>query len=282
MSPPARITDGPPRIAAALPRITVVVPSYQQGRYLEDALLSVLEQGYPDLELIVVDGGSTDQSREVIERHAARLAWWTSEPDRGQADAVNTGLARGTGEVMGWLNSDDLLLPGSLQRIGETFARRPDVQAVCGWRELIDAEGRPVASLAFPQPTPAVLRRRPILPQETVYWRRGLWERLGPLDASLQFSLDLEYWLRMLEAGVVPRLIRAFLGVFRWQPAQKSQNLLHVARAENARLLGRALGVGEVDPDLVKRQLPWWWRTKLKLYRKATKLGWLGRTRVPG
>lgn len=266
----------------SLPRITVVIPSYQQGRYLSEAIESALAQDYPDLEVLVVDGGSTDGSREVIERHAARLAWWTSEKDGGQADAINKGLARSTGQVLGWLNSDDLLLPGALRRIGETFAARPRVQAVCGWRELIDADGRPVSSLAFPQPTPAVLRRRPILPQETVYWRRELGERLGPLDASLRFSMDLEYWLRMLEAGVVPRLIRAFQGVFRWHPEQKSANLLDVARAENTRLLGGALGVGEVDPDVVRKQLPWWWRTKLKLYRQATKWGWLGRTRVPG
>jgi glycosyltransferase involved in cell wall biosynthesis len=264
------------------PRITVVTPSYQQGRYLEATIRSVLEQDYPDLEYLVVDGGSTDESREVIERHADRLAWWVSEPDRGQADAINKGLARATGEVLGWLNSDDLLLPGALRRIGAAFRDDPRTQAVCGWRELIDEGGRPVASLAFPQPTPAVLRRRPILPQETVYWRRALWERLGPLDASLQFSMDSDYWLRMLEAGVVPRLIPAFLGVFRWQPEQKSARLLHVARAENARLYGRANGVEAVDPDALRKQLPWLWRTRLKLYRKATKLGWLGRTRVPG
>jgi glycosyltransferase involved in cell wall biosynthesis len=267
----------------SLPRITVVTPSFEQGRFLEAAILSVLDQGYPDLEYFVMDGGSKDGSREVIERHAHRLAGWRSAPDGGQAAAINEGLARGTGEVMGWLNSDDLLLPGALRRIGEAF-RDPRVLAVCGWRELIDESGGPVSSLAFPQPTPEVLRRRPILPQETVYWRRSLWERLGPLDASLRFSMDLEYWLRMLEHGVVPRLIPEFLGVFRWQPGQKSQNLLDVAYAENKVLFGKALGVdpASVDPDRLKKQLPWGWKLRLKLYRKATKLGWLGRTRVPG
>lgn len=263
------------------PTITVVTPSYQQGRYLDAAMRSVLDQGYPRLEYVVVDGGSTDESVAVIRRHADRLAWWTSGPDGGQADAINQGFQRTTGEVMGWLNSDDLLLPGALDRIARAF-RDPRVQAVCGWRELIDQDGRPVSSMAFPQPTPAVLRTRPILPQETVYWRRSLWERLGPLDASLRFSMDTDYWLRMLERGIVPRLIRAFLGVFRWQPEQKSALLLDVAREENSRLFGRANGVDRVDPDALRKQLPWGWRTRLKLYRKATKLGLLGRTRVPG
>lgn len=264
-----------------LPTITVVTPSYQQGRWLEAAMRSVLDQGYPRLEYVVVDGGSTDGSVDVLRRHADRLAWWTSGPDGGQADAINQGFERTTGEVMGWLNSDDMLLPGALARIARAF-RDPRVQAVCGWRELIDEQGRPVSSMAYPQPTAAVLRTRPILPQETVYWRRSLWERLGPLDAGLRFAMDTEYWLRMLERGVTPRLIRAFLGVFRWQPEQKSARLLHVQREENARIFARARGVDRVDPDALARQLPWWWRTKLKLHRKATKLGWLGRTRVPG
>lgn len=268
-------------ITTHTPTITVVTPSYQQGRFLDAAMRSVLDQGYPRLEYVVVDGGSTDGSVDVIRRHADRLAWWTSRPDRGQTDAINQGFERTSGEIMGWLNSDDLLLPGSLERIARAF-RDPRVQAVCGWRELIDEHGRPVSSMAFPQPTPAVLRRRPILPQETVYWRRSLWERLGPLDVDLQFSMDTEYWLRMLEHGVVPCLIRAFLGVFRWQPEQKSARLVHVQREENARLYGRANGVERVDPDALRKQLPFCWRNQLKLYRKATKLGWLGRTRVPG
>ncbi len=265
-----------------LPRITVVTPSYQQGKFLDDALRSVLEQGYPDLEYLVVDGGSTDESVDVIRRRADRLAWWTSERDGGQGDAINKGLARATGDVVGWLNSDDMLLPGALLKIGAAFAD-PKVQAVCGWRELVAEDGTPVASLAFPQPTPEVMRRRAILPQETVYWRRSLGERLGPLDASLRFSMDFEYWLRMLEHGVLPRLIPEFLGVFRWHKDQKSQTLLDVAREENGRLQARALGRSSpVDPDALRKELPWGWKTKLKLYRKATKLGLLGRTRVPG
>jgi glycosyltransferase involved in cell wall biosynthesis len=266
---------------SAWPTITVVTPSYRQARYLEATIESVLAQGYPALEYVVVDGGSDDGSREVIARHADRLAWWVSEPDGGQADAINKGFARSAGELMGWLNSDDLLLPGALFRIAAAF-RDPRVQAVCGWRELIDERGAPVSSMAYPQPTAAVLRRRTILPQETVYWRRDLWRALGPLDASLRFAMDVDYWLRMVERGVVPRLIPEFTGVFRWHPEQKSARILDVAREELTRLFARANGVDVVELEALRRSTPWLWRTRLKLHRKATKLGWLGRTRVPG
>ena len=110
---------------ASLPRITLITPSYQQAEYLEECLASVQAQAYPDLEHIVVDGGSTDGSRAIIERYADRLAWWCSEKDGGQSDAINKGLGHATGQVFGWLNSDDLLLPGALLRVGEAFAADP-------------------------------------------------------------------------------------------------------------------------------------------------------------
>src|SRR5579862_8824120 len=105
------------------PRITVVTPSFQQGRFLEETIRSVLGQGYPNLDYIVIDGGSTDQSVEIIQKYAAQLSYWVSEPDHGQANAVNKGFQRSTGEILGWLNSDDLLLPGALFTIGRAFAR---------------------------------------------------------------------------------------------------------------------------------------------------------------
>lgn len=263
------------------PTITVVTPSFNQGRFLGATIESVLAQGYPALEYVIVDGGSQDGSREVIARYADRLAWSVSEPDEGQADAINKGFARTTGELMGWLNSDDLLLPGALFTIARAF-RDARVQAVCGWRECIDEAGAPVSSMAYPQPTAEVLRRRTLLPQETVYWRRSLWRALGPLDASLSFSMDVDYWLRMVDAGVVPRLIPEFLGAFRWHGAQKSATLLEVEREELSRLLARANGLERVDVEALRASTPWLWRARLKLHRKATKLGWLGRTRVPG
>ena len=105
-----------------LPRITLITPSFRQAAFLEECLRSVHDQGYPNLEHMVVDGGSTDGSAAIIESYAAKLAWWCSERDRGQSHALNKGLARATGEVFGWINSDDLLLPGSLQRVGEALS----------------------------------------------------------------------------------------------------------------------------------------------------------------
>ena len=117
------------RRRAELPRISVVVPSYEQGEYLEQALRSLLLQGYPDLELLVVDGGSQDSSVDVLRNYESYLDFWVSEADRGQTHAINKGFERATGEVLGWLNSDDILLPGSLERIGAAFARDAEMAA---------------------------------------------------------------------------------------------------------------------------------------------------------
>src|SRR5258706_15191827 len=125
----------------ALPRITIVTPSYNQAQYVDATIRSVLEQGYPNLEYIVVDGASTDGSAEVIRRHADRLAWWVSEKDGGQSAALAKGFARATGDVLAWLNSDDLYLPGTLATVARVFPPEPDVGFIYGSRVVIDPGG---------------------------------------------------------------------------------------------------------------------------------------------
>src|SRR4051794_2419788 len=122
-----------------LPRITIVTPSFNQGQYLEQTLRSVLDQGYPNLEHIVVDGGSTDESVEVIKRYADRLAWWVSEKDAGQSDAINKGFARATGDVYGYINSDDFLYPGALEAVAKAYAA--GAQWMIGWVMTIEQDG---------------------------------------------------------------------------------------------------------------------------------------------
>lgn len=251
----------------------MVTPSLNQARWLPAAIESVASQDLFGREHLVVDGGSTDGSVDILRKVGQSLAYWDSEKDAGQADAINRGFRWATGDVMGWLNADDLLLPGALTAIAEAFDD-PEVEAVCGWSVTIDEEGRRVGAQVYPQPTREVLRLRPRLAQETVYWRRSVWERLGPLDPSLHLCLDRDYWLRMAEAGIVPRLLRRFLAAYRVHGEQKGATRREEARAEETRILQRVHGPG-VTADSLRSRLPLGWRLRKKALRTALRLGWL-------
>ena len=208
-----------------LPRITVVVPSFNQAAYLDEALASIVEQRYPNLELIVMDGGSTDGSVDVIRRYEDHISYWQSQPDGGQSAAIHAGFERATGDILGWLNSDDVLCGGGLWSVGETFSARPDVQWLYGETLIIDRHST------------LVERRRTIditltelvnvdyyLPQESTYFRRSLYFEVGGLDRSLHFAMDYDLWLRM--AHVAPPLRVPFLiGKFRYLEGQKSSDV---------------------------------------------------------
>jgi glycosyltransferase involved in cell wall biosynthesis len=244
------------------PKITVVTPSYNQGQSIEATIQSVLSQDYPNLEYIIIDGGSTDHSAAIIEQYADRLAYWVSEPDEGQTDAINKGFRRGTGEVMGWLNSDDVLLPGALHAIGTAF-RDESVQVVSGFRKFIDENGNPYVNWIRGLPTKYHLMRRSILPQETVYWRRDVWEAIGELNEAMRFCMDYEYWLRMVDAGYTIELLPHYIGGFRQHPDAKSYTIRDVYRQElNA--LYQQYGVGENEEQVTKAMgIFWHWRYNL-------------------
>jgi hypothetical protein len=184
----------PPRPA---PTISIVTPSYCQGNFLERTLYSVLNQNYPALEYVVQDGGSTDESETVLRRYEASLARWASEPDDGQADAINRGFAHTSGEIMGYLNSDDLLLPGSLAYVGRYFASHPEVDVIYGHRLIIDEHDRQIGSWVLPPHDDEELALLDFVPQETLFWRRGAWEAAGGrTDVSLRFAIDWDLLLR--------------------------------------------------------------------------------------
>jgi glycosyltransferase involved in cell wall biosynthesis len=228
-------TDAPPD-AASLPKITVVTPSYNQGDFLEATIRSVLLQGYPHLEYFVMDGGSSDDSPAIIQKYAHFLTGWVSEPDEGQANAINKGFARSTGAIMGWLNSDDILQPGALLTIGAAFAKHPPVKVVTSFRKLIDADGQPIVNWTRGIPSAYHVRYRNIIAQETTYWRREVYQKLGPLDESYRFALDYEYWQRMLAACYTFTLLPAFLGGFRQHEASKTSTLRQTYSAELSRV----------------------------------------------
>lgn len=225
------------------PAVTVVTPSYNQGVFLERTLGSVLDQGYPRLEYVVQDGGSKDDSVAILRRHEARLSRWESAPDGGQARAINLGFRGTTGEVMAYLNSDDVLLPGCLAYVADYLARHPEVDAVYGHRILIDENNDEVGRWVLPPHDDEVLTWADFVPQESLFWRRRLWDRVGgALDESFRFAMDWDLLLRFREVGArIVRLPR-FLGCFRVHGRQKTQSENHIGQEECRRLRERVHG----------------------------------------
>jgi glycosyltransferase involved in cell wall biosynthesis len=215
-------------------KISIVTPSFNQGRFLEEAMLSVLSQDHPEVEYIVVDGGSTDGSREIMQKHAPRLAWHVSEPDGGQYDAVNKGFAHATGEIMGWLNSDDKLTPWAGSVVSEIFEALPEVEWLTSLAQLRwDARGRAVRCLAQRGFSRAAFRGGEYLPkpgmfssgwiqQESTFWRRSLWERAGGrVGADFRLAGDFELWARFFCHAELYG-VEAPLGGFRFHGEQKT------------------------------------------------------------
>jgi glycosyltransferase involved in cell wall biosynthesis len=231
-----------------LPKISVVTPSFNQAPFLEETIQSVLSQGYPDLEYIVMDGGSTDGSTEIIGKYADRLTDWKSAKDGGQADAIRTGFARATGEILCWLNSDDTIAPGTLRRIGEFFAANPDVDLVYGDLNLINAEGkrlytaRPLLRLGI------LVYENAFIPQQAMFWRRSLYERVGGIDPRLHFAMDFDLVIRFLLAGAGVRKLPGVLANYRWHPAAKSSTLRDVMEKEIRELVRRHLPAAADEP----------------------------------
>lgn len=210
-----------PQVATDTPSISIVTPSYNQARFLGRTVDSVLSQAYPRLEYRVQDGGSTDGSTDVLHSYGDRLKW-VSGRDNGQADAINRGFAHSTGEIMAWLNSDDLLLPGTLAYVGQFFRDHPHVDVIYGHRVLIDANDQEIGRWVLPPHNAGTLRWLDTVPQETLFWRRRIWERVGGVDSSFQFAMDWDLILRFLAANANFVRVPRFLGAFRVHQDQKT------------------------------------------------------------
>ncbi|WP_053058009.1 glycosyltransferase family 2 protein [Rubrobacter aplysinae] len=255
--------------AARWPKISIVTPSFNQAEYIEKTILSVLDQGYPNLEYIIMDGGSDDGSAEIIERYSDHLAYWQSQPDEGQTDALAKGFEKSTGDIQGWLCSDDLLEPHTLQEVAKTFTRNPDWQVAYGDSLWIDGEDNPI------QPKKEIPFNRFIwmydynyLSQPSTFWRRELYEKVGGLDPSFNLAMDADLWARFAEHTGLHHVPRRWSRI-RFYPEQKNQRLRDRSDEEDAAIRARYLPNEPPWSQRTKKVLAKGMRVALKLRRRA-------------
>lgn len=185
----------------SLPKISIVTPVYNNARFIEDCILSVLSQAYPRLEYLVIDGGSTDGTTEIIEKYKDKLAYFVSEKDRGQTHALNKGFTRATGDILGWLNADEEYLPGTLLQVGRAFSNTPDLDLYYGSRIIVDSNKREIGRRTWPPMHPKWqhLYRMSVLPTDASFWSARAHELTGALDEHTfpRFSMDYDWLLRL-------------------------------------------------------------------------------------
>lgn len=207
------------------PTISIVTPSFNQADYIERTILSVINQEYPKLEYVVQDGGSSDHTVSVITRHADSIKHWESKKDNGQSNAINLGFKHTTGDIMAYLNSDDMILPGTLHYVADYFSKNPDVDVVYGHRILIDEYDQDVGRWILPRHNNQVLTWADYIPQETLFWRRSIWDKAGgQIDENFRFAMDWDLLLRFKELNAKFVRLPRFLGAFRIHPHQKTSS----------------------------------------------------------
>lgn len=251
---------------ANLPSIALVTPSFEQAAYLEQTLQSVLFQNYPKLYYFVQDGGSKDGSVEILKKYQTHLTGFDSHSDGGQSSAINLGFKKVQGEIMGWLNSDDVLMPGALQAIGHYFANHPEVDVVYGNRLIINELGEQVGHWVLPDHEADILSWVDFVPQETLFWRRSLWEKVGAcINEEFRFAMDWELILRFRKAGARFTHLPHFLGCFRVHSEQKTSTMIAKRGREEMDILRQHhLGYVPNDEQIYENILPY-----LKRHRKA-------------
>ena len=225
--------------------VSIITPSFNQASYLEQTLQSVLNQDYADMEYLVIDGGSTDGSVDIIKKYAARLAYWVSEKDAGQADAINKGMARAKGEIVAWLNSDDYYLPGTVSAAMKTFDENPDVVLVYADMLAVDQNGQTFNTLRYRQLTLEDLLSFQIIGQPAVFMRRAAFDKAGGLDLSYHFMLDHHLWISVASRGRILHVPQTWAAA-RYHPAAKNR----AQASEFGREAFRILDWAKTQPNL--------------------------------
>ena len=202
--------------------VSIITPSYNQAAYLEQTIRSVLEQDYPRLEYIVIDGDSTDNSAEVIRKYADRLAYWISEKDSGQAEAINKGFARANGDILGWLNSDDYYLPNTISAVVSCFEQNPAVVMVYGDMLAVDGNGQTFNVLKYKQLSLEDLLCFQIIGQPSVFFRRAALQKAGLLETTFHFMLDHHLWIRLAQQGRILHVPQVWSAA-RYHPQAKNR-----------------------------------------------------------
>lgn len=266
------------------PIISIITPSYNQSEYLEKTICSVISQGYPELEFIIMDGGSDDGSVEIIKKYLDNIDYWVSEPDKGQADAIYRGFERSSGEIIGWLNSDDFLMPEALKKVALFFEENPHVDCVIGGCLLVDEGGslirlnnRPQYYLGLKQDFRKLLFWETGFCQPACFWRRDAFFRVGGFDRDLRFCFDYDMFLRLAKEkpfGVIPD----FLACFRHHGESKTSTLSDVCEREKVEVR-RKHGLYSTPPIiryLTRRRYVWeegFRKRILEIKRKTGRLG---------
>lgn len=256
------VPDAPPRIA-------IVTPSLNQAHFIRATIDSVLTQHYPNLAYRVEDGGSTDETKTVLESYGDKIAW-RSEPDSGQANAINRGFQHVDGEIMAYLNSDDTLLPGTLAYVARAFRNNPDVDVVYGHRIYLDSDGFEIGRCVLPPHDSETLKWADYIPQETMFWRRKVWDAVGAFDESFDYALDWDFLLRVQAAGFRFKRLPRFLSCFRTHDTQKTTSLQHIGDKEMDILRGRYLQ--EIPSAYEIRQGIKWYLVRQKFYEGMYRL----------
>jgi len=238
------------------PKVSIVTPSFKQAEYIGRTIDSVLGQEYSNLEYFVQDGGSDDGTTEVLLQYESQLSGWKSEPDSGQSQAINRGFSQTSGEIMAWLNSDDLLMPGAIQTVVDYFLKHPDVDVVYGDRLMIDENELEIGRWILPGHDSNALEWADYIPQETMFWRRGIWEKAGAeIDESFRFAMDWDLLIRFHKAGAKFAHIPRFLGAFRIHEQQKTSSVINeVGIKEMNRIRERVHGYTP-DTTVVRRKV---------------------------
>jgi glycosyltransferase involved in cell wall biosynthesis len=207
------------------PKVSIVTPSYNQGNFLEHTILSVLLQDYENIEYIIIDGGSSDNSVDIIKKYENKIKYWVSEKDKGQSDAINKGFSKATGEIFYWVNSDDFLMPSSISIIVDYFKRKKNIGMIYGDRIVVDKKGNIVDVNILTKYNNFLFKFDQKLPQETAFFRSELWKKVGGLKLESNYCMDTELWMNMNKFTNFYH-IPFFLAYFRVHKLAKSSNTI--------------------------------------------------------